>query len=192
MATSSMESQPLPRVSTKISITCQGCRTKYRVPAEKAGKRVRCRKCKAKISVPARDISLRTRNVILDELGITHDDQPCYTPGKNGDDVDVAALFGMDADSADEESSEGEGEKKKKKRELKTYVRREDPKRAQYKAGGIAGLVLLGGLGFARSVLFLGWPLAAVLAVVLAAVTFKVAADAYAQTDSSVPSNTGA
>ena len=52
-------------------------------------------------------------------------------------------------------------------------------------------VLVFGGLGFARSVLFLGWPLAAVLATVLAAVTFKVASDAYAQTDH-VPSKEGA
>ena len=71
MATSSLESQSLPRVSTKVEVTCHGCDARYRVPSEKAGKRVRCRKCRAKITVPARDISMRTRNVILEELGIT-------------------------------------------------------------------------------------------------------------------------
>jgi len=189
---SSLESQPLPKVSDKVEVTCPGCNARYRVPGKKAGKRVRCRKCRAKISVPSRDISMRTRNVILDELGITHDDQPAYVPPTKADDeIDAAALFGMDHEPDDEASDDESGKKKKKKRELESWVRREDPSKAKVKAGSIAGLVLLGGLGFARSVLFLGWPAAVAVAVVLAAVAFKVASDAYAQAEH-VPSKEGA
>lgn len=170
-------------LTNKLDVTCQGCDARYRVPEEKAGKRVRCRKCRAKIEVPKRDISMRTRNVILDELGITHDDQPAYTPNAAADEVDVAALYGLDHEGPDEDAPSADGSPKKKKKELQSWVRKEDPSKALYKAVGISAVVLLGGLGFARSVLFLGWVGAAVTAAVLAGIAFKVAKDAYAQGD---------
>ena len=59
------------RSPPKIEFSCT-CGKRYRVPASKAGKKVRCRDCKLKVRVPAGDasISLRTRKAILDELGI--------------------------------------------------------------------------------------------------------------------------
>lgn len=63
------------RSPPKIEFSCS-CGKRYRVPASKAGKKVRCRDCKLKVRVPAGDassISLRTRKAILDELGIDPD-----------------------------------------------------------------------------------------------------------------------
>jgi DNA-directed RNA polymerase subunit RPC12/RpoP len=54
----------------KLEIHCS-CGKRYRVPATKAGKRVRCKRCRAKIQVPGDGaISMRTRRAILEDLGI--------------------------------------------------------------------------------------------------------------------------
>lgn len=63
------------RSPPKIEFSCS-CGKRYRVPASKAGKKVRCRACKLKVRVPADEdgsISMRTRRAILDELGIDPD-----------------------------------------------------------------------------------------------------------------------
>ena len=57
----------------KIEFSCI-CGKKYRVKAEKAGKKVRCKRCRAKCEVPGDTaISMRTRKAILDEIGIDAD-----------------------------------------------------------------------------------------------------------------------
>ncbi len=59
----------------KIVVKCE-CGKRYRVPATKAGKKVRCKVCKQKLEIPGlpvtRDnaISFRTRKAILAEFGI--------------------------------------------------------------------------------------------------------------------------
>ena len=54
----------------KIEFECN-CGKKYRVSATKAGKSVRCKRCRVKITVPgSMRISMRTRQAILEELGI--------------------------------------------------------------------------------------------------------------------------
>ncbi len=73
-------------IPPKITFKCD-CGKRYRVPATKAGKRVRCKKCRNQIRIPdpiaefdigalesgtgeSRKISIRTRKAILQELGI--------------------------------------------------------------------------------------------------------------------------
>lgn len=54
----------------KIEFRCT-CGKRYRVPADKAGRKVRCKNCRLKVQVPGeRQVSLRTRQAILEELGI--------------------------------------------------------------------------------------------------------------------------
>jgi hypothetical protein len=59
----------------KIVVKCE-CGKRYRVPATKAGKKVRCKACKRKLEIPGipppRDnaISFRSRKAILAEFGI--------------------------------------------------------------------------------------------------------------------------
>lgn len=54
----------------KIEFECT-CGKKYRVKATKAGKTVRCKRCRIKLTVPgSMKISMRTRQAILEELGI--------------------------------------------------------------------------------------------------------------------------
>ena len=56
----------------KIEVECR-CGKKYRVSAEKAGKKLRCKKCRSKLVVPGGkkgQISMRSRKAILAEFGI--------------------------------------------------------------------------------------------------------------------------
>lgn len=71
MSRTSAESARRP--ASKIEFSCS-CGKRYRVPASRAGKKVRCRDCGTKVSIPGdSNISLRTRKAILDELGIDPD-----------------------------------------------------------------------------------------------------------------------
>jgi DNA-directed RNA polymerase subunit RPC12/RpoP len=60
----------------KIDVKCR-CGKKYRVSANKAGKRLRCKKCRSKIQVPGAStdgaVSMRSRKAILAEFGIDPD-----------------------------------------------------------------------------------------------------------------------
>jgi hypothetical protein len=67
---SSASAESARRTPPKIEFSCS-CGKKYRVPASRAGKKVRCKQCLVKVRVPGDPaISLRTRRAILDELGI--------------------------------------------------------------------------------------------------------------------------
>ena len=73
MSRTSAESARRPASKAKIEFSCS-CGKRYRVPASRAGKKVRCRDCGTKVSIPGdSNISLRTRKAILDELGIDAD-----------------------------------------------------------------------------------------------------------------------
>lgn len=70
MSRTSAESARRPSSKKKIEFSCS-CGKRYRVPASRAGKKVRCRDCNTKVTIPGdANISLRTRKAILDELGI--------------------------------------------------------------------------------------------------------------------------
>ncbi len=54
----------------KLEFACS-CGKKYRVKASKAGARMRCKRCRIKLRVPSDpNVSMRSRAVILEELGI--------------------------------------------------------------------------------------------------------------------------
>jgi predicted Zn finger-like uncharacterized protein len=54
-ATPRRAAAPVPDPEKSITVDCPGCKTRYRVSAQAAGKRVRCKKCQGLIAVPAGD-----------------------------------------------------------------------------------------------------------------------------------------
>lgn len=162
----------------KIEFSCT-CGKTYRVPASKAGKRVRCKRCRVKITVPgdAGAVSLRTRKAILAEIGVDAEAAEhayeamkryvCGTCSAPIAEADLPAAYGEEGlacaecrAAAVEERAIGEpgadGDKKKKKK-LETWATQgtvEDARRKSYAYGvlfffGIAGLLNVLGVGIA-------------------------------------------
>lgn len=166
---SSMGSTRLPEEGEKIEVRCK-CGKKYRVSASKAGQEVRCKACKMRIPVPGEQkISLRTRNAILDELGIKTEDQKpaegtyrCALCQAKLVGEDVRDAYGSDGlicglcreqmggGAPSSGAPAGEGEKKKKK-ELDTWVRQGSQKAALIRAAGYAALFFVGIACFTHS-----------------------------------------
>ncbi len=180
----------------KIKFTCT-CGKKYRVPASKAGKKVRCKDCKLKVRVPGdRSVSMRSRKAILAEFGIDAEaaeqayqaekeqgyrctvcsvklaeDQLAGAYGQEGlvcSDCRAAQIAERDADY-----KKGEG-KKKKPAQLDKWSSGTSAEAAQKKALGYAALFFVGTAGFASSVLGLGALGAAAAAAAVAGIGYRV------------------
>lgn len=168
---SSMGSTRLPEEGEKIEVRCT-CGKRYRVPASKAGGAVRCKSCKHRIKVPGeQQISMRTRQAILEELGIKPDAKEttgtyrCALCSAKLVGEDVKEAYGAEGlicalcraqmgGSAIEEPSPAAGEegKKKPKKELDTWVRQGSETGAIVRAGALGLLVLVGVAGFVNAI----------------------------------------
>ena len=165
---SSMGSTRLPEEGEKIEVRCK-CGKRYRVPASKAGGQVRCKSCKMRIPIPGEQkISLRTRNAILDELGIKTEDQKpaegtyrCALCQAKLVGEDVRGAYGSEGlicglcraqmgGGGEAAAPAGEGEKKKKK-ELDTWVRQGSSTAANARAAAYGALFFVGIACFVHS-----------------------------------------
>ena len=158
----------------KIEVKCS-CGKRYRVSARKAGKRIRCKKCRLKIEVPdpdaTADVSLRTRKVVLEELGLDPEAEPqeeetvyrctmCNT--KIPEDVlqDSYGPTGLVCGVCRESfgigdggsSNDGDGKKKKKKKQLDSWTRKGSSTKARNTAVAYASLFFIGIACFVHSI----------------------------------------
>ncbi|MCO5166963.1 MAG: zinc-ribbon domain-containing protein [Planctomycetes bacterium] len=158
------------RSPPKIEFACS-CGKRYRVPASKAGKKVRCRACRLKTRVPGdAAISLRTRKAILDELGIDPDAaEKAYEqeqvqgyscarcaaslteeelPGAYGEEGLVCASCRA---AEVEQRGEHDEERKKKDKRLQTWSKQGSVDAAKKKAWAYSALFFAGTAGFVHS-----------------------------------------
>lgn len=158
------------RSPPKIEFSCS-CGKRYRVPASKAGKKVRCRDCKLKVRVPAGDasISLRTRKAILDELGIdpdaaeqAYEEQKtkgyvCTLCAADLSDDELPAAYGEEGlvcstCRAANVEQRGEAAEAKKDRRLQAWSKGGSVEGAKKKAWGYGALFFAGTAGLVNSV----------------------------------------
>lgn len=184
---SSMGSTRLPEEGEKIEVRCD-CGKRYRVSASKAGGQVRCKGCKARIEVPGEpQISGRTAQAILDELGIKKEADPkaagtyrCALCSAKLVGEDVREAYGSEglicslcraqmgeSGATAGAAAAGEGEKKKKK-ELDTWVRQGSGSAALGRAVGVGALVFVGIGGFLHNLIRMHPALTVLVAGVLA------------------------
>lgn len=170
MSTSSAESARLAPPE-KIEFACS-CGKRYRVPASKAGKKVRCRGCRLQTRVPgdAGGISLRTRKAILDELGIDPDaaekafeqeQVKGYTCARCAESItedELAGAYGEEglvcsSCRAAEVAQRGEHdeERKKKDKRLQQWSKQGSADAAKKKAWAYSALFFAGTAGFVHS-----------------------------------------
>ncbi len=179
-------------IPPKITFACS-CGKRYKVPATKAGKRVRCKGCRLKITVPSDgQISMRTRKAILSELGIdpdaakhAYEEQKrldgyvCGMCSKRIPEADLKAAY-MKGGLACEDCRaaqvvqrefgdpvENERKKRAKEKKLDRWSGK-NADEAGMKAKGLGALFFFGLLGFLTTVVSLAWWLAAPIALAVA------------------------
>lgn len=153
----------------KIEFSCS-CGKKYRVPASRAGKKVRCKECRTRVRVPGDPaISLRTRRAILDELGIDpeaaekkfEEEQTkgyvCTLCAAALQQDELPAAYGEEGlvcsscrAAAVEQRGEPAEKAKKKKAEVK-WARQGSVEDARKKAYALGALIGIGSAGFIHS-----------------------------------------
>ncbi len=183
----------------KVSVKCK-CGKKYRVPANKAGKKVACKGCGDKLKIPRdRNVSERSRGNILAELGIdpvaaeqaykqeidrraqkrTYRCTRCE--GEIGaDEVKGAYVAGelvctscRASDAVVDRKAEREAQEKKAKggkAAVELISDHRDPKKAVASAIGLGAVFLIGVLGPLWAVVGMGFLKAFAIAFVVAAV----------------------
>jgi DNA-directed RNA polymerase subunit RPC12/RpoP len=158
----------------KIEFECT-CGKKYRVKATKAGKTVRCKRCRIKLTVPgSMKISMRTRQAVLEELGIDPEQSAkayeqekeqgyrCSACDKKLVQDELRDAYGSegltcsDCRAADVDTRDAEYKKEEKKKEPKHLeewtVNATTPEAARRKALGFGALFLIGTTGLLNTV----------------------------------------
>lgn len=155
----------------KIEFECN-CGKKYRVSATKAGKSVRCKRCRIKITVPgSMRISMRTRQAILEELGIdpeqsakAYEDKKdqgyhCSVCDKAINEIQLKAAYGSNglicATCRPAEPTETKEEKEEKRKEAKLEEwtsSNTTPEAAKRKALGFGALFFVGTAGLLNTI----------------------------------------
>lgn len=168
MSRTSAESARRP--ASKIEFSCS-CGKRYRVPASRAGKKVRCRDCGTKVSIPGdANISLRTRKAILDELGIDADAaEQAYTTEKQTSYVctlcatklaedELSAAYGEEGlvcsscrAAAVEQRGDTPEEKKQKQKRIEKWSKEGTVEGARKKAYAYGALFFAGTAGFVHT-----------------------------------------
>ena len=150
----------------KIEVECR-CGKKYRVSAEKAGKKLRCKKCRSKLVVPGGkkgQISMRSRKAILAEFGIDAEEATERYEAKKDKTYTCSACSAEIPESklkscySDEGLRCGECRTKDKKKKSESdegldrwTTARSTPQKAKKKALGMSALFGLGSAGFVHT-----------------------------------------